>query len=441
MQVTETKNEGLRREYQIVVAAASLAEKTDARLETVRADFQMKGFRKGKAPLPLLKRMFGKSVFGEVVQEAVQESVKQHLESTGHRPAGEPDISVSNESFNEGDDLTLEVKYDCLPDVPELDFTALKLERKVVEVDDAAVDEALQKLADSSKDYDTKEGAAEDGDQVVIDFKGMMDGEAFDGGTAEDYPLVLGSGSFIPGFEDQLIGVTAGDEKAVDVTFPEDYGAKQLAGKAVTFETTVKEVKAPKAAEINDALAERYGTEDLEALKGQLRERIGAEFAGATRTLLKRRLLDALDDMVSFDLPKAMVEQESRAVAQQLWHEENPDAQGQDQPAIEPTDEHVTLAERRVRLGLLLADVGTKEKVEITEQELSTAVMAQARNYPGQEKEFFEFMRQNRQALEQIRAPLFEDKVVDVILGRAEVSEITVDKDALQAELEALDAE
>ncbi|MEO1471458.1 MAG: trigger factor, partial [Pseudomonadota bacterium] len=415
MQVTETKSEGLRREYQIVVAAGDLAEKTNARLETVRADFQMKGFRKGKAPMPLLKKMFGKSVLGEVVQEAVQETVKTHLDETGHRPAGEPDVKVTNESFDEGDDLTLEVAYDCLPDVPQVDFSTLSLERKVVEVDDAAVDEALEKLAASATDFGEKEGAAEDGDQVVIDFVGKLGDEPFEGGAAEDYPLVLGSNSFIPGFEPQLVGATAGEDKVVEVSFPEEYGAKQLAGQAATFEVKVKEVRAPKPAEVNDALAARYGAEDLEALKGQLRERIGAEFAGASRTLLKRRLLDALDDMVSFDLPGGMVEQEAKAVAHQLWHEENPDVQGHDHPEIETTDEHTKLAERRVRLGLLLADVGTREGVEVTEQELSNAVMAQARQYPGQERQFFEFMQQNRAAREQVRAPRFQEKVRDVI--------------------------
>ncbi|MGF1553541.1 MAG: trigger factor [Paracoccaceae bacterium] len=439
MQVTETKNEGLAKAYQITVDAGRLEEKTNARLETVRADFQMKGFRKGKAPLPLLKKMFGKSIFGEVLQETVDEAVKQHLEETGHRPAGQPDVKLADQAVDEGKDLAIEVAYECLPEVPRVAFEEIALERKVVEVDDDAVEEALGKLADSSKDFEAKDGAAEDGDQVVIDFTGKLDGEPFEGGAAEDYPLVIGSGQFIPGFEEQLAGASAGEEKAVTVTFPEGYQAPHLAGREVVFDVVVKEVRAPKPAAVDDALAQRYGAEDLDGLKEQIRERIGEEFAGASRNLLKRRLLDALDERVSFDLPPSMVDQEAKAVAHQLWHEENPEVQGHDHPEIEPTEEHRRLAERRVRLGLLLAEVGTREGVEITDQELGQAVMAQARQYPGQEKAFVEFVKQNRQALEQIRAPLFEDKVIDHILGQARITEVAVSKEALQEELEGLD--
>ncbi|MEL6338005.1 MAG: trigger factor [Pseudomonadota bacterium] len=441
MQVTETKSEGLRREYEIVVAASALEEKTNTKLETVRADFQMKGFRKGKAPMPLLKKMFGKSVFGEVVQETVEETLRSHLESTGHKPAGQPDVKVTKEDFDEGDDLTLAITYDCLPDVPQISYGDITLERKVVEVTDEAVEEALTKLAAESQDYEAKEGAAADGDQVVIDFVGKVDGEAFEGGAGEDYPLVLGSSSFIPGFEEQLVGLSAGEEKAVDVTFPDQYTAAHLAGKAAVFDCTVKEVRGPKAAEINDDLATRWGAEGLDDLRSQLRERIGAEFAGATRNLLKRRLLDQLDEMVSFDLPPTMVEMEAKQVAYQLWTEENPEAQGQQPPELEPNDEHQGLAQRRVRLGLLLADIGTREAVEVTQQELTQAVMMQARQYPGQERQFFEFVQQNREALEQIRAPLFEEKVIDVILAGANLTDLPVSKEALQEELEALDQE
>jgi trigger factor len=443
MQVTETKSEGLRREYSVVVTASSLEAKTREKLETVRADFQMKGFRKGKAPMPLLKKMFGKSVLGEVVQETVEETLRQHLADTGHRPAGQPDVQIKNESFDEGDDLNVEIKYDCLPDVPEVDFSSVSLERKVVEVDDAAVDEALTKLAESAQNFEArrKGSKAKEGDQVVIDFVGKVDGEPFEGGAAEDYPLVLGSGQFIPGFEEQLIGLKQDEEKVVEVKFPENYGAPNLKGKDATFDVTVKEIRAPKAAEVDDELAQKYGAENLDELKGQIRERIAEEFQGASRTLLKRRLLDALDGLVTFDLPPSLVEQEARSIAHQLWHDENPDVQGHDHPEIETTDEHMKLAERRVRLGLLLAELGQKEAVEITDQELGQAIMAQARQYPGQEREFFEFVRQNRAALEQIRAPLFEDKVVDLILAKATVTDVSVSKDDLQKELESLDDE
>ncbi len=443
MQVTETKVDGLRREYSVVVTAAALEAKTTEKLETVRRGFQMKGFRKGKAPLPLLKKMFGKSVLGEVVQETVEQTVAEHLKESGHRPARQPDIKIVNEDFNEGDDLTVEFVYECLPDVPEIDFSAIKLERKVVTIEDSSIDEALNKLAESSTDYKArgKTAKAKDGDQIVVDFTGKIDGEPFDGGTAEDYPLVLGSNSFIPGFEEQLTGAKTGEEREVKVTFPDNYGAPQLAGKDAVFECTVKEVRAPEPAAIDDELAVRYGAENLDQLKEQIRERIGAEFAGAARALIKRRLLDALDGMVSFELPPSLVEAESKSIAHQLWHEENPDVEGHDHPEVETTDEHTSLAERRVRLGLLLAEIGAKAEVEITDQEMGQAIMTQARQYSGQEREFFDFVKQNRPALEQLRAPIFEDKVVDLILSKAKITELAVSKADFEKELEALDAE
>lgn len=444
MQVTETKSEGLRREYTLVVSAADLETKTTEKLETVRADFQMKGFRKGKAPLPLLKKMFGKSVLGEVVQESVEGAVQQHLTDQGHRPASQPDIKIAdNKEYEEGEDLTVELSYDCLPEVPSLDYASVTLERKTVEIDDTSLDEALERLASNSADYEAREDGAEAelNDQVVIDFAGSVDGELFEGGTAEDYPLVLGSNSFIPGFEEQLVGLKTGDAKDVNVTFPEAYGAANLAGKDAVFACTVKEVRAPKPAEINDSLAEKYGAENLDQLKEQMKTQIGMEFSEASRSLLKRRLLDQLDEMVSFDLPTSLVEAETMQIAQQLWHEEHPEEQGEGLDAVEPTEEHARLAQRRVRLGLLLAELGRNAEVEITEQEMGQAVMRQAQQYPGQEKEFFEFVKQNRQALESIRAPLFEDKVVDMILENATISDVSVTKEALQEEIEALDAE
>lgn len=443
MQVTETKSEGLKREYALVVTAADLEAKTTEKLEVLRKDFQMKGFRKGKAPMAMLKQRFGKSVLGEVVQETVEGSVGEHLEKEGHRPARQPDVKITNEDFDEGDDLNVEIAYECLPDVPDVDYGSLKLERKTVEVDDAQVDEALDRLAKSAVDYEAKEdgAAAEDGDQLVIDFLGKIDDEAFDGGEADDYPLVLGSNSFIPGFEEQLVGTKTGDEKDVSVSFPDDYGAPNLAGKEAVFNVTVKEVRGSTPAAIDDALATRFGAENLDQLKEQLTTQIGSEFGEASRSLVKRRLLDALDEKVTFELPESLVEMEAKSIAQQLHMEDNPDADPQAPPDVEPTEEHTKLAERRVRLGLLLAELGQREKVEISEADLGQAIMARARNFPGQEREFFDFVRQNREALEQIRAPLFEDKVVDMILEKAEVTDVPVSKDDLEKEIEALDAE
>jgi trigger factor len=303
------------------------------------------------------------------------------------------------------------------------------------------VDQALENLAENAQTFeDRKKGSkAKDGDQVVLDFTGKIDGEAFDGGSAEDYPLVLGSNSFIPGFEEQLVGVKDGDEKDVTVSFPEEYQAPNLAGKDAVFSCTIKAVKAPAKAPIDDELAKKYGAEDLEALKGQIRERLEAEYSGAARQVMKRQLLDALDTAVSFELPPSLVDAEAGQIAHQLWHEENPDHHGHDHPQIEPTDEHRKLAERRVRLGLLLAEVGRKQKIEVSDAEMTQAVLTQARQYPGQERQFFEFVQKNPQMRQQIQAPIFEDKVVDYIFELAEVNEKTVDKDALEKAVEALE--
>ncbi len=282
---------------------------------------------------------------------------------------------------------------------------------------------------------------AKDGDQVVIDFVGKVDGEAFEGGTAEDYPLVLGSNSFIPGFEEGLLKVKAGEEKDVTVTFPAEYQAAHLAGKEAVFSCTVKEVRASKSPELDDELAKKFGAEDLEALKTQITERLEAEYSGASRAVTKRALLDALDKAVSFDLPTSLVEAEANQIAHQLWHEENPDVQGHDHPEITPTDEHNTLAQRRVKLGLLLADIGQKAEVKVTDSEMTQAIMNQARQYPGQERQFFEFVQQNAQFRQQLQAPMFEDKVVDHILENATVTEKSASKDDLQKAVEKLEEE
>jgi len=350
---------------------------------------------------------------------------------------------MTNEAWKEGDDVHVEVVYETLPDVPEVDFKKIKLERMVVKADEGSVTEALENLAKTAQNFeDRKKGSkAKDGDQVVIDFVGKVDGEAFEGGSAEDYPLVLGSNSFIPGFEAGLVGVKAGDEKDVDVTFPENYGAENLAGKAAVFTCTVKAVKEPKAAEINDELAKQFGADDLAALKGQISERLEAEYTGASRAVAKRALLDQLDKAAKFDLPASLVEAEANQIAHQLWHEENPDHHGHDHGAIETTDEHKKLAVRRVKLGLLLADVGQKAEIKVTDAELTQAVMNQARQYPGQEREFFDFVQKNAQFRQQLQEPIFEDKVIDHIFAEAKVAEKEVSKDALQKAVEALDEE
>ncbi len=443
MQVTETLNEGLKRGYAIIVTAGELDAKVNEKLIEAQPEIEMKGFRKGKVPMALLRKQYGQRLLGEAMQDAIDGALNSHLETSGHRPAAQPQMKMTNEDWKEGDDVHVEVVYETLPDVPDVDFKKIKLERMVVKADEASVTEALENLAKTAQNFeDRKKGSkAKDGDQVVIDFVGKVDGEAFEGGSAEDYPLVLGSNSFIPGFEAGLVGVKAGDEKDVDVTFPENYGAENLAGKAAVFTCTVKAVKEPKAAEINDDLAKQFGAEDLAALKGQISERLEGEYTGAARAVAKRALLDALDKAAKFDLPASLVDAEASQIAHQLWHEENPDHHGHDHGAIETTDEHKKLAVRRVKLGLLLADVGQKADIKVTDAELTQAVMNQARQYPGQEREFFDFVQKNAQFRQQLQAPIFEDKVVDHIFAEAKVTEKEVDKDALQKAVEALDEE
>ena len=440
MQVNETLNESLKRGYTISFTAAELDAKVNEKLIEAQPTIEMKGFRKGKVPMAMLKKQFGPRVLGEAMQETVDGAIAKHFETSGDRPASQPDVKMTNDDWKEGDDIEIAMTYERLPDVPEVDFRSIKIERLVTTVADAEVDEALGNLAKSANNFeDRKKGAkAKSGDQVVINFLGKVDGEAFDGGAAEDYPLVLGSNSFIPGFEDQLVGVKVGDDIEVKVAFPAEYGAANLAGKDAVFECKINAVKEPKPAEINDELAKQFGAEDLAALKGQISERLGAEYTGAARGVTKRKLMDALDVIVSFELPESMLEAEAGSIAHQLWHDENPDVEGHNHDAVETTDEHRTLATRRVKLGLFLAELGTKKEITVSDTEMQQAVMQQAQQYPGQERQFYEFIQKNEQALQQIRAPLFEDKVVDYILELADVSEKTVNKDELQAAIEAL---
>lgn len=441
MQVTETLNEGLKRAYAVTITAQELEDKVVAKLKEAQPTVEIKGFRKGKVPLPMLRKQFGPSVMGEALQETVDGAVSSHFEKSGDRPAGQPDIKMTKEDWKEGDDIEVSLSYECLPKIPETDFSKLKLEKLTAKIEDTDVDEALENLAKSATNYeDKKKGAkAKDGDQVVINFLGKVDGEAFDGGKGEDYPLVLGSNSFIPGFEEQLVGTKAGDDIEVKVKFPDEYGSEALAGKDAVFECTVNAVKGAVDAVIDDELAKKFGSDSLDDLKKQVSDRLSAEYAGATRMITKRQLMDALDKLVDFELPPSMVEAEAGQIAHQLWHEDNPDVKDHDHPEIETTDEHTKLATRRVRLGLLLADVGSVQEVTVTDAEMQQAVMQQAQQYPGQEREFFEYIQKDQNALQQLRAPLFEDKVIDHILEQAKVTEKEVSKEELQKAVEALD--
>ncbi|TVP72230.1 MAG: trigger factor [Rhodobacteraceae bacterium] len=443
MQVTETLNEGLKRGYTITVTADELAAKVDEKLVEAQPEIEMKGFRKGKVPMALLKKQYGQRLIGEAMQDAVDGAMNKHFEDSGDRPALQPDVKMTNDDWKEGDDVVVSLSYEALPVIETPDFSGITLEKLVVKADDAAVQEALENLAKNAQNFEEKDGAAEDGDQVTMGFIGKIDGEPFDGGAADDFPLVLGSGQFIPGFEEQLVGVKAGDEKAVTVSFPAEYGAEHLAGKEAVFDCTIKVVKAPGEAKIDDELAKQYGVESLEALTSQIRERLEAEYGQASRAILKRGLLDALDAQVSFDLPPSLVEAESKQIAHQLWHDaqENVDQNDHSHGEIETTEDSDKLAVRRVKLGLLLAEIGQKAEVTVSDQEMTQAVIAQARQYPGQERAFFEFVQKNPQMQQQLRAPIFEDKVVDHIIEQVAVTEKEISKDDLQKAIEALENE
>jgi trigger factor len=441
MQVTETLNEGLKRGYKITLTAQELDNKVNEKLTDAKGNISIKGFRKGKAPMALLKKMYGKSVLGEAMQESIDGALQSHLSESGDRPAQQPEVKMTKEDWKEGDDVEVEVSYERLPDIPDVDYGKLKLNKLVVEPSDKDIDEALEKLAENAQHFEPrKKGSkAKDGDQLTIDFKGSVDGVEFDGGSAEDFPLVLGSGSFIPGFEEQLVGAKVGDAPSVKVTFPEQYQAEHLAGKDAVFECAVKEVKEPKPAPIDDELAKKFGEEDLKSLRGKMSEQLGNEFSQASRMVMKRDLLDALSDVVDFELPPSMVEAEANQIAHQMWHNDNPDVEGHDHPEIKADEEHTKLAERRVRLGLLLADVGGENDIQVNEQEVQQAVFQQARQYPGQEQQFMEFVQQNPQMQQQISAPIFEDKVVDFIFELATVTDKKATKKKLEEAVEALE--
>ena len=442
MQVTETLNEGLKRAYNILLTANQLEESVQGKLIEAQPTFEMKGFRKGKVPMSLLKKQFGQQIMGEVMQESIDNAMKEHFDNTGDRPAQQPSMEMKEgDSWKQGDDVEVSISYERLPDIPEVDFKKIKLKRMVVEVDEKAIKEGLENLAKNAQNFeDRKKGSkSKDGDQVNINFLGKIDGEAFEGGAGEDYPLVLGSNSFIPGFEEQLVGKKAEDKVEVKVSFPEDYNSKNLAGKNAIFDCVINAVKQPKPAVIDDEMAKQFGSEDLKALKEQLKERLGAEYVAAARQLTKRELMDSLDKMVKFELPESLVDAESSQIAHQLWHDENPDVEGHDHPEIETNDEAKKLGERRVRLGLLLAELGRKNEITISDQEMQQSVFEEARKYPGQEKEFFEFVQKNEEIQQQLRAPLFEDKVVNFVFELSTITEKKVSKDELQKAIESED--
>jgi trigger factor len=439
MQITETVSDGLRREYKIVIGATDLDQKLTGRIEEMKPDVQLKGFRKGKAPVSYLKKTFGKSMMGEIVEAAVNESSQKAVTDNSLKPAFPPQIDLISEMQQVVDgksDLEFTVKVDLMPDFELTDPAKLKVEKLVADVTDTEVDEAVYNLAKQGLTYSPRgEGeAAEKDDSVKLDFVGRVDGEEFPGGKADDFSLVLGSGQFIPGFEDQLIGVKAGETRELNVKFPGDYPDAKLADKDAVFTAKVKEVSKPDAFVVDDELAKKLGLDSLATLKDRVRDQLKADFTRASRMHLKRRILDALDAAHNFLLPPTMVESEFDAIWKAVEAElqrEGKTAADEGKTEEELKKEYHDIAERRVRLGLVLARIGEQNGISLTQDEINRAIANRARQFPGQEQQVFNFYANNQRAQAEIRAPLFEEKVVDFIAELAEVTEKKVDRATL----------
>ncbi len=447
MQVTETLTDGLKREYRVVVPAADLDAKVNARLDELKGTVRLRGFRPGKVPVSHLKRVYGRAAMAETIEAMIRETNAKIVSDHGYKLASEPKVTMPTEqseveSMIAGTaDLAYTVAIEIVPKIELADFKRLKLERPVAEVKDEEVDESVARIAEQNRPFAAKgEGAkAEKDDRVTVSFVGRIDGEPFEGGTAEDIAVHIGSGSFIPGFEEQLIGVAAGETRAVTSRFPSNYANEKLAGKEATFEVTAKSIEAPGAVTIDDTFATNLGIESLAKLKDAVRERLQREHAAASRQKLKRALLDRLDETHKFDPPPSLVEEEFANV----WKTVVSDIEAQGKSfADEGTSEEAAkaeyrgIAERRVRLGLVIAEIGERNGIKITDEEVTRAVMERARQFPGQEEQVWNLYRNNPQALAALRAPIFEDKVVDFILELAEVTDKPVSRTELLQEEE-----
>ncbi len=445
MQVVEKLNEGLSRVLEVTIAKGELTQKLDAKIAEMAPKMNIKGFRPGKVPQNHVRKMYGKELMGEIIQETLNATTEQAMKDANIRPASQPELKPIGdiEGVIEGkSDLAYEIAVEMMPIFTPVEPASIELTRPVYEPTDADIDEALKTVVAGSKQFEAKTGKsvkAADGDKLIIDFVGKLGDELFEGGSAEGAELIIGSGQFIPGFEEQLIGAKKGEVKTLNVTFPENYGAANLAGKAATFETTVQDILAPKEGEADDEMAKSLGLESLQALKDILKTQLQQQYGQATRFKMKRALLDILDEKHSFELPKRMLEAEFNGIWQQVEQDKTngqlaeEDAGKSEQ---ELKDEYMKIAERRVRLGLVLAEIGTRQNVQVTDQEVNQAIMQEARNYPGQERQVFEFYTKNPGAAAQIRAPIYEEKVCDLIFSLATVTDAPISKEDLLKEEE-----
>ncbi|NGM48578.1 trigger factor [Caulobacter sp. 602-2] len=443
MQIVEKSGEGLSRVYGVTVPASELATRLEARIAEVAPQMNVKGFRPGKVPAAHVRRLYGKGLMGEVIEQALNETTQKILDDNKLRPAGQPDLKPTSDMdkvIAGGEDLAFELAVEIMPEFDPIDPASIELVKPVYKIADSEVDEALAELAKQARTYEPRKGKslkAKDGDQLLIDFVGTIDGVAFAGGTANDAELVLGSGQFIPGFEEQLVGAKPEDVVTVKVKFPEDYQAAELAGKDAEFATTVKEVRAPVDAEADDELAKRLGLADLAALKDLLKSNLEGRYANSSRFKLKRALLDVLDSKHDFALPPRMVDAEFAGIWQQVQADKSQGGlppEDADKTEEQLQDEYKKIAERRVRLGLVLAEIGRKNDVVVTDQELNEAIVREARQYGAQAQQVFDMYRQRADLQASLRAPIYEDKVVDLIFAKAKVEEKEVSKEELLEE-------
>jgi len=443
MQLTERRSEGLLRVYDVVVPAAELQQKLNAKIAEVQPRVRINGFRPGKVPVSHIRKVYGPGMMQDIINETVQRSTKESLEKVNARPASEPSLDLKsdiNQVVAGTSDLQFELSLEVMPDFEPVELKTISITRPVTAVSDEQVSDALTELLRANRGFEDKDGAAADGDAVIVDFTGRIDGEAFEGGAATDAQVVIGSNQFIPGFEEQLVGAKAGDERTLKLTFPEEYPVATLKGKAAEFETKVKTVRAPKAGDPDDAWAAQLGFDSLNALKDALKQRIESEHKGQSRAKAKRQLFDKLDETHDFELPPRMVDAEFGQIWRQIEQDRtagrlDPSDEGKSDDDLKA--EYREIAERRVRLGLLLAEIGRRHKIEVSDQEVAQAISAQARNFPGQERQIFEAYQRNPQLVAQVRAPLYEEKVVDYVMELIKVSEEAVDRDTLFAEDDA----
>ncbi len=426
MQVTETLNEGLKRKLAVVIPASDLNERLDARLNEMQGKANIKGFRPGKVPMNHLKKVYGRSAMSEVMSDAINSTVGQALDERSERAATQPKVDLPedqqtiNKVLDGEHDLTFEVTYEVLPPVTVMDLKSVKLETPVVEIDEADVDKEVQRVFSQQRGFEDKGdgGVVEDGDRLGLSFKGTINGEAFAGGSADHAHLTVGSGEFIPGFEEQLIGVKKGETKTVKVTFPADYAQDNLAGKDAEFEVTVLHVDGPKAGELNDDFAKSLGLEGVDNLRQVVKDQMKAALDSMSRQAVKRQILDALDDGHKFDVPADLVNAEFETIWQRVVHEvEHHGRSFEDEGTTEEeaSEQYRKIAERRVRLGLVVAEIGNQNKIEVTEEEHQQALIAEVRRFQGQEQQVYDYYRKNPQALAGLRAPVFENKVVDFV--------------------------